>query len=149
MIALIGIMGCFLPFVAGPPISFISLLILSYAKNWEPFSTTFLILLGLLAGILTVLDNFMPAIGAKKYGASKFGIWGSIAGMLIGLFFFPPWGVFAGSFLGTVIGEIISGKKDRSVLKIGWGVFVGNIMGIGLKFAYSSLVFVIYVIKLF
>jgi uncharacterized protein YqgC (DUF456 family) len=91
----------------------------------------------------------MPAIGAKKYGASKFGIWGSIVGALIGLFFFPPWGVFIGTFLGAVIGEIISGKKDRSVLKIGWGVFVGNILGIGLKFAYSSLVFVIYVIKIF
>ena len=149
IIAILGIIGCFLPFFVGPPISFISLLILSYSKNWEPFSTTFLILFGLSAVILTVLDNFMPAIGAKRYGASKFGIWGSIAGMLIGLFFFPPWGAFIGTFIGAVAGEIISGKKDRSVLKVGWGVFVGSILGMGLKFAYSSLVFVIYVIQMF
>jgi uncharacterized protein YqgC (DUF456 family) len=149
IVALIGLMGCFLPFLIGPPISFLSLIILSYAQNWEPFSTAYLILFGILAVILTVLDNFMPVIGAKKYGASRPGLWGSMAGMLIGFFFFPPWGVFIGTFLGAVTGEIISGKKDGNVLKIGWGVCVGNIMAIGLKFAYSSLVFVVYVFNMF
>jgi len=63
LFALIGLIGCILPVIPGPPLSFFALIILSYAKNWEPFSATFLIIMAGLTILATVLDYVVPAIG--------------------------------------------------------------------------------------
>jgi len=145
LFALIGLIGCILPVIPGPPLSFFALIILSYAKNWEPFSTTFLIIMAGLAILATFLDYVVPAIGAKRYGASKLGVWGSIIGMLIGLFIFPPWGMLIGAIIGALAGELAGGKKGKKALRAGWGVFVGNIMGIGIKLAFSGAILFFYI----
>ena len=143
--ALIGLIGCILPVIPGPPLSFFALIILSYAKNWEPFSTTFLIIMAGLTILVTVLDYVVPAIGAKRYGASKLGVWGSIIGMLIGIFIFPPWGMLIGAMAGALAGELAGGKKGGKALRAGWGVFVGNIMNIGIKLAFSGAILFFYI----
>ena len=146
---LIGIAGCILPAIPGPPLSFLALLLLSFAKNWEPFGVAFLIIMGVLAVLLIILDYVIPTVGAKKYGASKYGIWLSIIGMILGLVFIPPFGVFIGAFIGAIVGELMAGKKGQTALKVGWGVFIGNMVGIGLKLAYSGFVLITFVRKMF
>jgi len=145
LFALIGLIGCILPVIPGPPLSFFALIILSYAKNWQPFSVTFLITMAGLAIVVTILDYVVPVIGAKRYGASKLGVWGSIIGMLIGFFIFPPWGMLIGAIIGALAGELAGGKKGKMSLRAGWGVFVGNIMGIGLKLAFSGAMLFFYI----
>ena len=145
LFALAGIVGCILPVIPGPLVSYLSIIILSYAKNWEPFSFLFLIILAGLMILMTILDFVLPAAGAKKYGASKRGIRGSIIGMLTGLFFFPPWGMIIGAFLGAFVGELFAGKAGKKALQAGWGVFVGNILGTGLKLAFSGVVLFFYI----
>jgi uncharacterized protein YqgC (DUF456 family) len=149
LFALIGLIGCILPVIPGPPLSFFSLIILSYAKNWEPFSTTFLIIMAGLTILATFLDYVVPAIGAKKYGASKLGIWGSIIGMIFGLFIFPPWGVLVGAIIGALAGELVGGKKGGKALRATWGVFVGSIMGVGLKLAFCGTILFFYIKEMF
>lgn len=99
--------------------------------------------------LITILDYVVPVAGAKKYGASKLGVWGSIIGMLIGLIFFPPWGIFIGAFVGALAGELMARKEGKKVLRAGWGVFVGNMVGIGLKMAYSGFVLFVYIKEMF
>jgi len=149
LFALIGLVGCILPVIPGPPLSFFALIILSYAKNWEPFSSTFLIIMAGLTIVVTILDYVVPASGAKKYGASKLGIWGSIIGMLFGLFFFPPWGMLIGAIGGALAGELAAGKEGKKALRAGWGVFVGNMVSIGLKLAFSGVILFFYVKEMF
>ena len=149
ILSLIGLAGCILPVVPGPPLSFVALIILSIAKGWQVFSPAFLWIMAGITILVTVLDYVVPAAGAKKYGASKFGVWGSVLGMLIGLFFFPPWGMLVGAFLGALVGELIVGKKGRQALKAGWGVFVGNLVGVGLKLAASAVMLFYYVKGMF
>jgi uncharacterized protein YqgC (DUF456 family) len=144
IMAFAGIVGCILPVLPGPILSYLSLLTISWIKNWEPFSTTFLIIMAGLAIALTILDYIVPAAGAKKYGASKLGIWGSVVGMIIGLFFIPPWGIFIGTFLGALVGELLTGKAMNKALRVGWGVFVGNMVGIGLKLAFAGVALFFY-----
>jgi uncharacterized protein YqgC (DUF456 family) len=145
IIALLGIIGCIFPLIPGPPLSYASLFILSIAKKWEPFSATFLILMGAVLVIVSVVDYVFPAIGAKRYGASKTAIWYSIIGMLVGVFFIPPWGMFIGAFAGAVVGELIVGKKGKAALRSSWGIFVGTIASIGVKLAFCSAVLFFYV----
>ena len=130
---LIGIIGCVIPGVAGPPFSFLALICLSIVKKWEPFSSKFLIILGILTVIVQALDYMLPAVGAKKFGASKYGFWGAVIGMLFGIIFFPPFGIIVGAFLGAISGELIAGKETSNALKAGWGVFVGVMIGMLLK----------------
>jgi uncharacterized protein YqgC (DUF456 family) len=147
--ALVGFVGCIFPVIPGPPLSFLALILLSFAKNWEPFSSTFLLIMGGLAVLVTILDYVVPVVGAKKYGASKWGIWISMIGMLIGVLFFPPWGMLFGAFVGALAGELLAGKKGRKSLQAAWGVFVGNVVSIGFKLAYCGAVIFFYVKEMF
>ena len=149
LIALIGLLGCILPVIPGPPLSYAALIIFSLAKHWEPFSIAFLIIMGILMLAVSLVDYVFPAIGAKRYGASKAGVWFSIIGMVVGIFFIPPWGIFIGAFVGAIIGELLVGKGGKKALKAGWGVFVGNMVSTGFKLAYSGVVIFFYVKALF
>ena len=130
---LIGIIGCIIPGVAGPPFSFLALICLSIVKKWEPFSVELLIILGVLTIAVQAMDYLLPALGAKKFGATKFGFWGAIIGMILGILFIPPLGIIIGAFLGAIFGEVLAGKNASKALKAGWGVFVGVMVGMLLK----------------
>lgn len=145
ILALAGIFGCILPIIPGPIFSFVALILLSWAKNWQVFSLTFLMVMGSLTALLMILDYIVPALGAKKFGASKLGVWGSAIGMIIGIFFIPPWGIIVGAFVGALIGELLAGKSGKKALRAGWGVLIGNGLAIGLKLAFTVVALFYYV----
>jgi uncharacterized protein len=149
ILALAGLAGCIIPVLPGPPLGFLALLILSYAKEWEPFSAGFLVAMGALTLFATAADYFLPALGAKQYGASRLSLRISIVGMFIGAFLIPPWGMFLGSFLGAIAGELLAGKKGYALLRAGWGVFLGNLLGMGLKLSLSAAMLFFYIRELF
>ena len=136
ILALAGFVGCILPILPGP-------------KDWEPFSATFLVIMGGLTVLVTILDYLIPAAGAKKYGASKLGVWGSLIGLFVGFFVFPPFGMFVGGFVGAVAGELLVGREGGKALRAGWGAFVGNLVGMGLKLALSGVMLFFYVKEMF
>lgn len=149
LLALAGVVGCIFPIIPGPPLGFFALILLSWAKNWEPFGATFLIIMATLTILVSISDYLIPAIGAKKYGASRLSVWVSVVGMVIGLFLFPPWGMLIGAFLGALAGELLAGKQGKNVLRVGWGVFLGNILSIGLKLALSGIMLFLYIKEMF
>ena len=146
---IIGLIGCVIPGVPGPPFNFLALVLLSIAKHGEPFSLNFLILMAALTIVVTALDYVVPTAGAKKFGASKLGFWGAILGMLIGIIFFPPLGMIIGAFIGAVVGEMLIGKPSYDALKAGWGVFMGVMLGILLKLIASGIMTFYFVKALF
>ena len=148
ILAIAGMVGCILPIIPGPILSFSALILLSWIKSWQSFSQTFLIVMGILTGLLLLLDYVAPALGAKKYGASKRGLWGSAIGMLIGIFFIP-WGMIVGAFIGALVGELAAGKSGRKALRAGWGILIGNVLVIGLKLAFTAVVLFYYIKEMF
>ncbi len=144
-----GLVGCVLPILPGPPLSYVGLVLLWGARSWEAhtFGTATMLLLGGLTIAVTVLDYVAPVIGAQRFGASRAGIWGSVVGMIIGMIFFPPFGMLVGAFLGAVAGEVASGKQGSEALRAAWGVFVGTVAGIILKLAVSVAIAVYFVIE--
>lgn len=141
--------GCIIPALPGPPLSFAAILLLAIATGFNPPLTGQLVFIMLGISIaVTAMDYLIPILGAKKYGASKRGIWGSILGMIIGVLFFPPLGMIVGAFLGAVIAEMISGKATALAMKAGWGVFVGTLIGTILKLISVSVMAYYFIVAL-
>lgn len=138
LFAIVGILGCFLPILPGPPISFIGLLLLQWSDK-APFDSDTLWTWGVLTIAVTALDYVVPIYGTKKFGGTKRGVWGSTIGLLVGLFFFPPLGIIIGPFVGAFIGEMSNGDVDnKTALKSAFGSFVGFLVGTLLKLIASA-----------
>lgn len=138
LLILFGLLGCILPVIPGPPLSFVGLLLVHFT-HWGPVDSNILIWLGIGAAVATVLDYIFPIWATKRFGGSKRGIWGSTIGLIIGLFLFPPFGIIIGPFAGAFIGEITANQDQRTAFKSAIGSFVGFLLGTGLKFAISGL----------
>ena len=138
ILMILGLIGCIIPVMPGPPLSFIGLLMLAIAQHFAaPLTSNIVLIMAVLMVAVTVIDYIVPVAGAKRYGASKWGIWGAILGMIIGLLFFPPLGIIIGAFLGAVAIELLIGKSAKQALRAGWGTFLGSLLGTILKLAVS------------
>jgi uncharacterized protein len=149
ILAVAGFLGCLVPLIPGPPLAFASLIILSLAKRWEPFSMTFLAVMAGLVVLVALLDYVIPAVGARRYGASRLGVWGSALGLIVGLLVFPPFGMFLGGMAGAVLGEVLSGRQGGEALRAGWGVFLGSMVSMGFRMSLSAVMLFFYVKKMF
>ncbi|NLD21902.1 MAG: DUF456 domain-containing protein [Bacteroidales bacterium] len=140
---LVGIIGSIVPALPGPPISWVGILLMYLRHNMglgsDKMTTTLLFVMLALTIVVTVLDYVVPAYFTRKTGGSKAAAWGSIAGLFVGMFFFPPWGVIIGAFAGAFIAEIIiENKESKEALRAAWGAFLGFIFGTGLKLTCSA-----------
>lgn len=128
---LVGIIGCVVPGIPGTPIAYAGLWIAQITERVD-FSWVTLLIWGIVTIAVTALDYIVPSWGTKKFGGTKWGVWGSTIGLLIGLFF-GFWGVILGPLVGALIGELISGKEFQQAFKAAWGSFVGLLCGTVLK----------------
>ena len=140
----VGMVGCILPAIPGPPLSYLALLLLQ-ATRFADFSVKFLVITAIITVIITVIDYILPMWGTKKWGGSRAGTIGSIIGLLVGLFFSPV-GIIAGPFAGAVVGELIAGRTTDAALRSGFGAFMGFIFGTVMKLTVC-MVFSYYYIK--
>jgi len=132
----VGILGSFLPILPGPPISWIGLLLL-HLTDAVPDHWWFLGITLAIALFITVLDYVIPAAGTKKFGGSKAGIWGSILGLLVAVFFpiLGPLGIVVWPFVGALVGELShNGSDKKKAWKAAFGSFIGFLTGTFLKF---------------
>ena len=138
LLILFGFAGCIIPALPGPPFGFLALLLL---KLYDPtiFTSNFLIVIGFITIAVFFLDYLLPIMGAKMYKASKQGIWFSVIGMLIGMIFFPPFGMILGLLLGAIIGELLSGKAKTEAIKIGFISFVFSLFAILIKIVLTGI----------
>jgi len=134
LVLLVGFAGCLLPIIPGPPVAYFSLIALQIT-DLKPFSTNQLVIWALIVTCVTVLDYVVPIYGTKKFGGTKYGVWGSTIGLLIGLVFMGPFGIIIGPFVGALVGELISGQSSNKALKAAFGSFVGFLAGVMAKFA--------------
>lgn len=147
ILLLVGLAGCILPVIPGPPISYLALLVLHFSPNYQ-FSTNFLILWAVISLGVTVIDNLIPMYTTQKFGGSKRAVWGSMIGLLIGIFLFPPIGLIVGTFVGAVLGELSTGKDTKTALRSGFGAFMGFVGGTLLKLVASGMMIFYFVREL-
>lgn len=137
ILLIVGIAGCILPFLPGPPLAYGSLLLLQFTSK-KPFSEEFLVIWAVVTLAVVLADYYIPIWGTKKFGGTKAGVWGATIGLVIGIFFFPPFGIIIGPFIGALVGELIKNSNDTNkAFRSAFGSFIGFIAGTVMKLGVS------------
>jgi uncharacterized protein len=136
ILLIVGIAGCIIPFLPGPPLAYGSLILLQLT-SYEPYSEKFLITWAIVTIVVLIADYYIPVWGTKKFGGTKGGVWGATIGLILGMFLFPPFGLIAGPFIGAFAGEMFNNQDLNKGLKSAIGSFIGFVAGTLMKLGIS------------
>ena len=125
----IGLLGTVLPVVPGTTIILAAaighrlLVGPEHGMNW--WGLALLVVLTLITYAIDLASNY---VGAKYFGATKWGVVGAIVGGIIGLFtgFIT---LLVLPIVGAIAGELIAGQRLVHAGKAGWGTLLGNLAG--------------------
>jgi uncharacterized protein len=131
ILMLVGLAGCVLPFLPGPPLCYLALLI-QQLQSSPPYTTNFLLIWAGITLVITALDYVIPLYGTKKFGGTRYGMWGCVIGLIAGLWL-GPFGIILGPFFGAFAGELIGNAASGHAFRAALGSFVGFLFGTLLK----------------
>ena len=134
IVMLVGLAGCLLPFVPGTPLIFGAALVHAIATGFHPITVGHLVILGLLTSAAIVLEHVGGALGARRFGGSRWAVGGAIVGAAAGLFFGLP-GLVLGPVIGATVGELLRGQHVDASIRSGVGALVGIVAGAIASFA--------------
>ena len=126
---LMGLLGTVIPLLPGTVLILAGAVVHRLAFGPE-HSVGWATLAGLTALMLLsqALDFLSGALGAKYFGATRWGAVGGIVGGVIGLFFGLP-GLLAGPLLGVLAGELLGGQQLLPATRSTWGTLLGTTAG--------------------
>lgn len=133
---LVGLIGTVVPLLPGSVLILIGALVNYFTLQSIGWPT--LVGLTLLMILAQILDIVSGAVGAKWFGATRWGAIGGILGAIVGLFF-GLIGIFIGPLVGALLGELLGGKGILPAGKSSWGTFLGTTAGIIGKLAIGIL----------
>jgi uncharacterized protein YqgC (DUF456 family) len=143
--AIAGVAGTVLPLVPGIELTLGAALVYAW---WSHFT----VLNGVDLAVLAVIDvlafgaDFLLGLGgARRYGAGRAGMVGSVIGLFIGVFILGPIGIIAGPVIGAAVGELLYGRHWRSALRAGFGAGVGTILAMIVRLL-ASLIMLAYIV---
>lgn len=140
--AAIGLLGIVLLAVPGVPaigVIFAGAAVAAWADGFTRISLVTLAILLVLTIVGSLADNVATIVGARKAGASWWGVTGAGVGMLAGLPFGLP-GLVIGPAIGAFLLEFIRNPDLRRAGWAGMGGLAGFVLGIVAKSFFGLLV---------
>lgn len=125
----LGLIGSVMPFLPGPPLALIGLVIYGYAGDFQIVSLRAIIVFAALTLFSAVFDFAAPALFAKGYKASRYGMYGALLGGVFGAVLLGPLGIIAGPFAGGFVGEYYAVRNTKKAWRAAWAAFVGFVVG--------------------
>lgn len=141
-VMVLGALGELIPGMPGASLILLSILIWSVATNFTGLGWPIIVVFALL--VLSAAVEFLAAYwGAKQAGASRWGQFGAIIGLVAGVVGLLPalpvggplLGIFFGPFVGAFIGEYLyrkdlqGGDRVRTAFKASVGTVLGSLVG--------------------
>lgn len=149
ILILLGFAGVIIPALPGAPLALIGILVFKLFSGDCSFGWEVISLAGLFVILGAILEYVLPVALTKKFGGTKYGVWGSVIGLIVGMFF-PPIGFIIGPFFGALIGELAFGKKEmNNALKSAFGSFVGFLLTTGFDLILCLILFGIFIWDIF
>ena len=125
----LGLAGSIVPWIPGSVVIFAAA-VMHYLALGPAHSAGIptLIALGVLMVLALAVDLISGSVGAKWFGASRWGALGGIAGAVVGMFFGFV-GIFVGPVVGVLIGELLGGRGILPAGRSSWGSLLGTAAG--------------------
>ena len=143
----LGLIGTVIPILPGTTIILAAAVIHRVALGPDrSLGWSALVAMLLLTLLTYAIDAAAGYLGAKRFGATKWGLIGCAAGALAGLFF-GLLGLFVGPVIGAIAGELIGGKKIVKAGRAGWGTFLGSLGGLIAKLFIGLIMIVIFLMN--
>ncbi len=148
VLILTGFAGLIIPVIPGIPMMFGGFLLAAWIDGFERIGFLTIFLLGLLTVISVAVDILAAGLGAKKVGASRAAIIGAIAGTVLGLSIGIV-GLVVGPFIGAVIGQYVTRSDWAEAGRVGFGTWVGLILGTAVKIGIAFAMIGIFLFSFF
>lgn len=123
-----GVIGTFLPVLPGVLLVFGGMLLGAWIDSFQRIGWITLAILGALTGLVFIVDLIAAMLGAKRVGASGLAIAGATIGTIIGMFFGFV-GILVAPFVGAVVGEVIARGQLAPAARVGFGTWLGLLLG--------------------
>lgn len=134
----LGLVGLLVPVIPGAPVVLLGIVLVAWADHFERIGAWGIGACAVLTGLVLLADYLAGVVGARRYGASRWGLIGAVVGTIVGLFFGLP-GVILGPIVGAVAFEYYKDPDFKRAGKIGFGTLVGFVLGTAVKYALSLL----------
>ncbi len=131
---LVGLIGTFLPVMPGALLVFLGLVAGAWADDFTRVGWMTLAILAILTILVYVVDFLASAFGARRLGASRWGVIGAVVGALAGLFLGFV-GVVVGPFVGALIGELLARRGLAEASRAGAGAWLGLVLSVAARLA--------------
>ncbi|WP_022798378.1 DUF456 family protein [Thermus islandicus] len=128
----LGVALTFVPLVPATLVILLGAFLHELLLGFRELSLGSWLLLGALALLALLLDNLAALVGARRYGASRAGLWGAFLGGILGLSLGVV-GVLLLPFLLAWLFEYLSGRRAEEALRAAWGTLVGLLGGVVAK----------------
>jgi uncharacterized protein len=137
LLVAIGIAGTILPMLPGVALVFAGLLLAAWHGGFDQVSILTMVIIGVIAAMAWAVDFVASIATAKKFGASKYALWGAgigavagIAGGVVGLIIGPA--------IGAIIGELIthqstSKEATTKATTVGIAAGLGFVLALAVK----------------
>lgn len=143
---LVGLIGTVVPLVPGTVLILCGAVLNHFALQAIGWPT--LVSLTVMMIAAQALDIVSGSLGAKWFGATRWGAIGGILGAIVGLFF-GLIGIFVGPLIGALAGELLGGKGLLPAGRSSWGTLLGTTAGIIGKFSIGILMIVWFLVAAF
>lgn len=134
LLVVAGIAGLVLPLLPGTILIFLGAIALAAADSFTRIGWPMLVFIGIVFVLSVLADTAAGVLGAKRFGASRWGLIGATAGILLGLPF-GLIGIVLGPIVGAVVLEWLREPSLRQASRAGVGVLVGFVVGTAVKYA--------------
>ncbi len=148
LLVVVGLVGTIAPALPGVLLIFGGMLLAAWIDDFTRIGWPTLTLLGALTVLTFVADIVSSLLGARRVGASRQALYGSVIGGIVGI----PLGLAGlvlGPFVGAIAGELLAQRGIRAAAQVGFGTWLGLLVGTLAKVALAVAMLGVFIVGFF
>ncbi len=118
---ILGFAGLVFPVVPSILMFWVGFLVFHFAVDGEALSWMFWLIVFVLTLLVLFSDFIANSYFVKRYGGTKRGEYAAIAGVIVGMFLYPPFGVIFVPFVFVLVVEAIGSRDMNQAFKASIG----------------------------